>query len=106
MVAGALPNHLATPPWLEQAPCCDSALDHVLSAQRAVAFFGIRSSFFSFGGFTAAVFCALSVAGAASAATTSRTRIDSVRRILVSGGVTRKDPRYAFPATCREVEGC
>jgi hypothetical protein len=48
MFAGALPNHFATPPWLEQAPFCESAFDQVLSPHRAVACFGIRISFFAF----------------------------------------------------------
>ena len=82
MFDGALPNHFATPPWLEQAPCCDAAFDQVLSPQRAVAVFGMRISFL----LLVAAFCALSVAGvvtaaAATANATNDIRIESVRRI-------------------------
>ena len=48
MFDGALPNHFATPPWLEQRPAAWPAFDQVLSAQRAVAVFGMRISFFAF----------------------------------------------------------
>src|SRR5256885_3409070 len=86
-LAGALPNHLATPPWLEQAPCWEAAFDHVLSEQRAVAVFGMRISFFALlAAGLAAGFCAVSVVGVVRAATAipnanSTARIESVRRI-------------------------
>jgi hypothetical protein len=82
MFDGAFPNHFATPPWLEQAPCCVAAFDHVLSPHRAVAVFGMRISFFSLVAGFAAAFCAVTVAGTARAHARSNVRIESVRRIL------------------------